>query len=368
MKHLPFLMTLILLLAAGCSAISGDSSTPTPAPSPTPVVFAEETARAFLKAWSEGDYNAMYSMLALDRQATITPDAFISRYKSTALEATVKTIKATFISSHEEGNEAEVKYNVVLETNAVGTITQDNTMTLRREDNRWGVLWTPGLILSQLSSGGSVRFYPLASARADIYDRKGRALTAPQGQIIVEVVPMEMKNESAVLSGLARVFNQQPGAIKAMYNKFPGDWRTPIGALSPDQVNANLDALSLPGVHTDTTKDIRTYPRGQSGAHVIGYVGQINADELDRQGVKGYREGDLIGKAGLEYWGESILAGQRGGKLVVLSPSGAITATLANVPAKQSQNIYTTLDVDAMDIAEKALGQRNGAAVVLDVS
>ena len=160
----------------------------------------------------------MYSMLALDRQATITPDAFISRYKSTALEATVKTVKTTFISSHEEGNEAEVKFNVVFETNAVGTIQQDNTMILRREDNRWGVLWNPGLILSQMSGGGTARFYPLASARADIYDRKGRSLTAPQKQIIVEVVPVEMKNESAVLSGLARVFNQQPGVINSIGN------------------------------------------------------------------------------------------------------------------------------------------------------
>ncbi|MGE5264523.1 MAG: penicillin-binding protein 2 [Acidobacteriota bacterium] len=368
MKRLPFLITLILMVAAGCSGLPGDSIPPTPEPSPTPVVFAEDTARAFLKAWSEGDYNAMYSMLAPNRQATITPDAFITRYTSTQTEATVKSLKTTFISSHEEGNEAEVKFNVVFDTYGAGTIQQDNTMTLRREDNRWGVLWNPGLILTQLSGGGSVHFYPLASARADIYDRKGRALTAPQEQIIVEAVPAEMKNESAVLSGLARVFNQQPGVIKAMYNRFPGDWRTPIGALTPDQVKANLDALNQPGIHTDTTKDIRTYPRGQTGAHVIGYVGQINADELDRQSVKGYREGDLIGKAGLEYWGESILAGQRGGRLVVLAPSGAITATLANIPAKQSQNIYTTLDVDAMDIVEKALGQRNGAAVVLDVS
>ena len=210
MKRLPFLMTLVLLLAAGCSAFSGDSSTPTPEPSPTPVVFAEETARAFLKAWAEGDYNAMYSMLALDRQATVTPDAFISRYKSTALEATVKTVKTTFISSHEEGNEAEVKFNVVFETNAVGTIQQDNTMILRREDNRWGVLWNPGLILSQMSGGGTARFYPLASARADIYDRKGRSLTAPQKQIIVEVVPVEMSASASCARAESRRGSPRP--------------------------------------------------------------------------------------------------------------------------------------------------------------
>jgi penicillin-binding protein 2 len=368
MKRLPFFVITIFLLVAGCSILPGGSATPTPAPTPTPATFAEDTARVFLKAWSEADYNAMYSLLAPSRQATTTAEQFIARYKAIATEATITQVKPTFLSAHEESNEAEVKFTVSFETVAVGTLQQDNTMQLRREDNRWGVLWTPGLIFSQLSAGGSVRLYPLASARADILDRKGRALTAPQQMIVVETVPSEMKNENTVLTALARVFNLQPGTIKAMYSKFPGDWRTPIGMLTPEQVKANLDALTQPGIHTDATQDVRTYPRGQLAAHVIGYIGQVSAEELARMQPKGYREGDLIGKSGLELWGEAYLAGQRGGKLVVLAPSGAITATLANVPAKQSQNIYSTLDVDVQEIAEKALGERAGAVVVMDVA
>ncbi len=358
----------ILLLAAGCSLLPGDSATPTPAATPTPITFAEDTARAFLKAWSEADYTAMYSMLAPSRQATTTAEQFISRYKGIVAEATIKSVKTTLLSMHEEGNEAEAKFNAAFETYAAGSFQQDNVMQLRREDSRWGVLWNPGVILTQLSAGGSVKYYPLASARADIFDRKGRSLTKPENQVVVQVVPVEMKNENAVLSGLARVFNLQPGVIKAMYARFPGDWRTPIGALSSEQAKANADALNQPGIHTDTTRDLRTYPLGASAAHVIGYVGQVNADELERLAMKGYREGDLIGKSGLELAEEAYLAGERGGKLVVLSPSGAITATLSSVPAKQSQNVYTTLDIDAQEIAEKALGDRKGAAVVMDVT
>jgi len=367
LKYRLSLLLTLLVLVAGCSA----PSTPTPAPTPTPVVFAEDTARAFLKAWSESDYNAMYSMLAPSRQETITADQFVSRYKAIATEATIRSVKTIVNSVHEEGNEAEVKYSVVMETYAAGTLQHDNTMSLRRDAdgrNRWGVLWNAGLIFPQLSAGGSVHFYPLVPARADIFDRKGRPLTRPQTLTVVEVVPMEMTNENAVLNTLARIFNLQPAAIKAMYTKFPGDWRTPIGTLTVDQVKANLDALNQPGIRTDTTKDLRTYPRGQLAAHVIGYVGQISAEELERLQVKGYREGDIIGKSGLELWGESYLAGQRGGRLAILSPSGAITATLANIPAKPSQNIYTTLDIDVQEIVENALGARAGAVVVMDVS
>jgi len=365
-----FLVVLALLLASvGCDSLPGGiGATPTPAYTPTPVMFAEETARAFLKAWSESDYNAMYTMLAPSRRETITAEQFVARYKGIATEATIKSIKITVNSVHEEGNEAEAKYTVAIETYTVGTLQHDNTMLLRREQGRWGVLWNPGLIFPQLGSGGSVRYIPLVSARADIFDRKGKPFTQPQTLIVVEVVPEQMKNENAVLATLARLFNKQPGVIKAMYSNSPGDWRTPIGTLTQEQVKANLDALNQPGIYTDSTKDIRTYPRGTLAAHAIGYVGQVSAEELAKLEVKGYREGDLIGKSGLELWGEQYLAGQRGGKLVIVSPSGAVTAALANVPAKQSQNIYTTLDLDVQEIVEKAFGAHIGAAVVMDIS
>lgn len=366
-KRLPIIVATLWLLLVGCNI---DSAAPTPMPTPTPVAFAEDTARAFLKAWSDGDHNAMYTMLAPSRQETITAEQFIARYKGIATEATFRSIKTNVNSTHEEGNEAQVAFTTIIETYAAGTLQHDNKMLLRREKNRWGVLWNPGLIFPQLSAGGSVKFYPLASARADIFDRKGRPFTQPQTLTVVDVVPVEFKNENGVLLSLSRIFNQPISALKALYSKYPGDWRTTIGTLTPEQVKANFDALNQPGIHTARTTDLRTYPKGQLAAHTIGYVGQISAEELAKLEVKGYREGDLIGKAGLELWGEPYLAGTRGGRLVILSPSNVVTATLANIPAKQSQNIYTTLDIDAQEITEKALSARAraGAAVVIDIS
>jgi penicillin-binding protein 2 len=363
-------VVVLIVIGVNCSAFNEVSRTPTPVATPTSVTFAEDTARAFLQAWHQTDYAAMYTLLAPSRQETTSAEQFVARYKGIATEMTLKTVRATLQSTREEGNEAEAKYTATLETHLFGTLQYEYTMLLRREQGRWGVLWNPGFILPHLASGGSVRYQPLASARADIFDRKGRAFTQPQTLIVVEVVPAQMKNENAVLTTLARLFNKSASAIKTMYSNSPGDWRTPIGTLTQEQVRANLEALNQPGIYIDKTQDIRTYPRGTLAAHAIGYIGQIDADELARLQVKGYREGDLIGKSGLEAWGEPYLAGQRGGKLVVLSPSGAITATLASIPVKQSQNVYTTLDIDLQAIVEKALSARTrlGAAVVMDIT
>lgn len=358
------------LTSTTCSFTDSLRHTPTPAVTPTLASFAEDTARAFLKAWSEADYNAMYAMLAPSRQETTSAEQFVSRYKGIATEMTLKAVRATLQSARETGNEAEAQYTAILETHLFGMLQYEYKMLLRREQGRWGVLWNPGLIVPHLAGGGSIRFQPSVPARADIFDRKGKPLTQPQTLVVVEVVPAQMKNESAVLNTLARLFNKSASAIKALYSHSPGDWRTAIGTLTPDQVRANLSALNQPGIYIDRTQDMRTYPRGTLAAHAIGYVGQIDADELARLQVRGYREGDLIGKSGLELWGEQYLAGQRGGKLVVLTPSGALTATLATVPVKPSQNLYTTLDMDVQAIVEKALGARTrlGAAIVMDVS
>ena len=372
MNRLRLLIAIVLctsfVVGCGDTPAPRNTGTPTPAATPTPVTFAEDTARAFLQAWSAADYAKMYALLAPSRQAAMPADQFAARYKTVANEATIKAVTPILSSSQETGNDAVVQFTVTYDTYAAGVFQQTNVMNLRREESKWGVVWTPGLIFSQLIEGGSVKLYPLASSRGSIFDFKARPLAVAVPQVVVEVVPAEMKNEGNVLAALGQIFGKTPAQVKAMYSRFPGDWRTAIGTLTSDQVKTNADLLAQPGIRTDSTKDQRTYPHGQAGAHILGYVGQVSADDLETFAVKGYREGDQIGKTGLELWGESSLAGQRGGKLVVLGPTGAITATLANVPARQSASLYTTLDADLMDIADKALGQRNGAVVVMDIT
>lgn len=370
LKRLPLIVVTIVLLIVGCSILPEPtpSATPTPVPTSTPVITAEDVGRAFLKAWSDGDYVAMYNLVAPSRKETVTQEQFVTRYKNIAVEGTFRTIKTMVNSARVQGDDAEIKFSFTIETNAAGLIQNDNVIPLRRENNRWGVLWSPAVILPQLGGGGSVRFFPEASARGEIFDSKNRPITQPQMLVVVDVVPVEMKNEAQVLANLSRVLGKPASAIKSAYSNSPGDWRTEVGTFPREQLKANLEALSLPGIKIDRTRAQRTYPFATLAAHAIGYVGQVSAEELARYAVRGYREGDLIGKAGLELWGEQELAGTRGGKLTVVAPSGAISATISSLPAKQSQHIYTTLDMDLQKIAEEALGARLGAVVVLDVS
>ncbi len=99
MKRLPFLILGSLFLAVACGAPDGVSRIPTGAPSPSPtpasVVYAEDTARAFLKAWGESNYSAMYTLLTPSSQATLTAVQFAARYQDIVTEATIRSIQPT---------------------------------------------------------------------------------------------------------------------------------------------------------------------------------------------------------------------------------------------------------------------------------
>ncbi len=99
---------------------------------------------------------------------------------------------------------------------------------------------------------------------------------------------------------------------------------------------------------------------------MIGYVSQIQVEELDAYKRKGYRQDELVGRTGLEKWGEPYLAGKRGGALYVVNSQGQPVTKLAELNAQASQAIDTTLDRDFQLEVQKAIQSFRGAIVVLE--
>ena len=100
--------------------------------------------------------------------------------------------------------------------------------------------------------------------------------------------------------------------------------------------------------------------------HITGYVGQMDAAQVDDYRRLGFRKDELIGQSGLEKWAEASLLGKRGGALYVRDENHQITQTLAENPAVSSQNITTTLDMDLQIAVQEAMSGLPGAAVVLE--
>lgn len=141
----------------------------------------------------------------------------------------------------------------------------------------------------------------------------------------------------------------------------------------------------LPGVDTDM-QPMRTYPYGQLGSSVLGYISKITAS--DKYEARGYDVNtDYIGVQGIEAAYEDRLKGTKGGKIVKLNRYGRVIEELGSRESSPGQTIQLTIDKNVQYAAEVALdktmaelqskGVQNdvntanatrGAAVAIDVN
>ena len=118
----------------------------------------------------------------------------------------------------------------------------------------------------------------------------------------------------------------------------------------------------LPGVHAEAVP-VRRYPNNTLASHLLGYVGEINGDELKTQQPKGaYALGDTIGKSGVELSYESDLRGRAGVRRVEVDASGRVIRTLSSTPPVPGHDVRLTLDMGVQKTAEAALEQGIDAA------
>lgn len=133
------------------------------------------------------------------------------------------------------------------------------------------------------------------------------------------------------------------------------------------------------GVEITTTVE-RQYLNGTLAPHIVGTVGQINAEEYEDKKDKGYGYNDLIGKFGIERVFESQLRGEAGKAYIERNNNGSVVRTVEAQDAKPGNSVWLTLDSELQKIADDSLKYNvdtchseeakdcvAGAAVMLDV-
>lgn len=136
----------------------------------------------------------------------------------------------------------------------------------------------------------------------------------------------------------------------------------------------------FPGIATSITPR-RKYLKGTLASHIIGYIGPINQEELEKN--EGYSMNDYIGKAGIESLFEKYLKGENGKKQTDMTINGATSAEYVTKEAVAGDDVVLTIDANLQTVAETALKNNiekirtggfaeqrnvnNGAVVALDV-
>jgi penicillin-binding protein 2 len=373
-------LTFTLFLAAcglfGSATPTGEANTATPEvtlPPPgggvTPPPNSEGTASAFMNAWTEKNYAGMYSLLSPLSRDAISQEDFEARYKAAEQEMTLSEIQTSILAALPQGEvDAQVQFRVTYKTRLVGDLSRDITIPLHNENGRWTVSWDDGLILPELKGGNTLYMAYTIPSRANIYDRNGLAFAAQQDAVALGLIPGQITDEGRMLRVLSQLLDRHPDVIKGLYANAQSDWYINLGEISAEKYLENENTLlSLGGLVINTYKT-RFYLNGSLGApHAVGYVSLITKEELNYYRALGYSGSEWVGRTGLELWGEQYLAGKRGGTLVVLTPGGQVSATLAESESEPGKAIYSTLDREFQKQVVQAMGDLPGAAVVMNI-
>jgi len=232
----------------------------------------------------------------------------------------------------------------------------------------WALQIVQGEEMSVLSENNRIRMRRMAATRGRIVDRHGKVLVESEASYDAILVPEDARDLEGMVETLAQYLDQSTAETTAILERAAGRPRFQEIVLKRDLAWEEVVAIEthqteLPGVTVNVTPK-RYYPEGVSLAHVLGYVGEVTREDLERS--KTYRSGDLIGKSGLEQVFDGKLRGVNGGRHVEVDALGRELRVLDKVDATAGQTLVLSVDLDLQRAAEQALGNRVGAVVALD--
>ncbi len=222
----------------------------------------------------------------------------------------------------------------------------------------------------RLSQTNCIRLKSIKSSRGLIYDRNRLLLVDNRPAFDLNIVledahPLEQTVEK--LAGLVDIpFEDLMESIKkkgrAAFYK-PVTLKRDISRQQLAVVEAHK--LDLPGVQIEI-EPTRHYIYPKTAAHLIGYLGQINKQELESGQYPNVRPQDAIGRYGVEKSFESHLQGKRGGRQVEVDVNGRVIKELKRVEPECGKDIYLSLDLGLQRTAEELLKDQEGAVVAID--
>lgn len=255
---------------------------------------------------------------------------------------------------------ADVPAQIEMQSSRLGVIEQDVTLRLRYERDRWRVDWTPGLVFSQLDDPGRDPYFHrkvdiqlLDGRRGTIYDRDGKALAKDDTVYSVYVTRSKITDEAGLLKTLGSDLDFTAGQLRAKYAGAPADQPVLVRMVAPQlwqRVGNEVKGVAGVAVRESTG---RVYPYGVAAATVTGFVGVINADDIKNDTQQYYDEpADVIGRDGVEFWGEAYLRPQNGGKLQVwdTNADGSEARPVSTIAARDAVNgadVHSTISIDA---------------------
>jgi penicillin-binding protein 2 len=221
---------------------------------------------------------------------------------------------------------------------------------------------------------------PIAAPRGVVFDRYNRPLAinvpAFNVTIVPAALPTSLEETAAIYNRLSALIDVPPTAAVAAASgrnvrsiEEQVDEGNRLAPFRPVVVAQDIEQhaamqileerITMPGVNVEVAS-VRDYPSGASTAHIVGYMGPISEENAQALIELGYNPAyDRVGYAGIEFFLENIIGGQRGAELREVDIAGELVSEPRIIQQPVAgQNVRLTIDIDLQNAAETALRNR----------
>ena len=234
----------------------------------------------------------------------------------------------------------------------------------------WFLQIISGAQYRKKSESNRIDLRDILPVRGMVFDRNGELLVDNRASFAVGVIPEDIKNLDGLIDDISRLIEIDGLSAKKKINE--GLRQNPFnlvyikkGITRDELAGVETNIFHMPGVIIEV-KPKRHYIYGPFASHLIGYLGEIEKEQLNKEGYKRNKIGDFVGKFGVEKKWQRYLNGVRGGQQVEVDASGRRLRVLYQKAAEPGFNIYLTIDKDLQMLAEHSLENRAGAIVAMN--
>lgn len=321
-------------------------------------ITPEEILLQYMGSIQERAYGEMYQMIDMETSGQISEKDFVKRNSAIYEGMEVQNMAVTILSYNKE--EKKVQYQTSFDTVA-GTVSFENEAYFVKTEEGYKLSWEDSLIYPGLSATDKVRVSVTQAERGEILDRNGNVLAGKGTASSVGIVPGKLEDRDLSIEQIAELLEMEPEEIE---KKLSAKWvkedsfvpikklrkveETELKLLEPDaeileEQERQQKLLEIPGVMISNI-EVRSYPLKDAAAHLVGYVQNVTAEDLEKHAGEGYTANSVIGRSGAEGLFESELKGQNGFRIYITDSDGNEKKELACRVARNGENIRLTID------------------------
>ena len=324
----------------------------------------KKTVDDYTRLLNEKKYDELYEILTIDSKDYIKEEfggkeGFINKYSAIYSAMGVNDIK---INVGEIKDESEIPVALYMDTIAGKLKYEDITIKLKKEDDKYKICWDESLILPDMVQGDKIRVKIINGKRGNILDKDNNLLAYNGEANYVNIDPNLFKRES--ISDLAKVLDISEEYIeKKIESNTNKNYAINLVKVSKYEVDRVEKALNIEGV-TSQVINSRVYAEGEAFGSLLGYIGNITAEELEKKSDKGYTASSQIGKNGLEQVYEEKLRATDGVHIYI--ERGSEEITVAKTKSSDGEDIKLSIDSKLQKEVYDQMDKKKGASIAMD--